>query len=100
VTSNDDVQIREVADRHRFEILLAGERVGHVTYRDGGGARTFIHTETDPDRQGQGLAGKLVKYALDAARADGMRVVAECSYVQAFIERNPDYADLVGGANS
>jgi hypothetical protein len=95
VTAHDDLEIRQAPDRHRFEIFLEGERVGLVTYRDQGDTRTFVHTETDPDKQGQGLAGNLVKYALDATRADGLRVVPECSYVSAFIERHPEYADLV-----
>jgi hypothetical protein len=71
-----------------------------VTYRDNSGTRTFVHTEIGPDHEGQGLAGQLVGKALDATRTAGLRVVAECSYVSAFIERNPEYADLVGGASS
>lgn len=95
VTDYDDVEIRDVTDHHRFEIAMAGERVGLATYRDAGSTRTFVHTETAPGHEGHGLAGKLIRRALDETREAGMRVVPECSYVRAFIERNPEYADLV-----
>jgi predicted GNAT family acetyltransferase len=28
-------------------------------------------------------------------RADGLKVVAQCPFVKAFIGKNPDYADLL-----
>jgi hypothetical protein len=90
-----EIEIVEVPEHHRFDIRLAGERVGLVTYRDDGGIRTFVHTEVQPDHEGQGLAGQLVGHALDETRTAGLRVVPECSYVSAFIERHPEYADLV-----
>jgi hypothetical protein len=90
-----EVEIVEVPESHRFDIRLAGERVGLVTYRDNDGIRTFVHTEVQPAHEGQGLAGQLIGHALDEARVAGLRVVPECSYVSDFIERHPEYADLV-----
>jgi len=48
----------------------------------------------DTGYSGQGLAGTLVRFALDDVRALGKRVVAICPYVDGFIERNPEYRDL------
>ncbi|HET8797191.1 MAG TPA: GNAT family N-acetyltransferase [Thermoanaerobaculia bacterium] len=45
---------------------------------------------------GRGIAGALVKHALDDARARGLKVIPRCSYVRAYIEKNAEYRDLVG----
>jgi predicted acylesterase/phospholipase RssA len=41
------------------------------------------------------LAGDIVALALAHAKIDGLRVVARCSFVASFIERKPEYQDLV-----
>ncbi|HWA65851.1 MAG TPA: GNAT family N-acetyltransferase [Mycobacteriales bacterium] len=89
------VEVKQIPERHRFEIFMDDERVGLLIYRDQGVVRSFDHTEIDPAHERRGLAATLVRTALDAARAEGLRVVPACSYVAAFIERNPEYADLV-----
>jgi predicted GNAT family acetyltransferase len=93
--TTDEIEVRHVPERHRFEILLGGERAGLSTYRDADGRRVFIHTEIDSAREGQGLGGKLIRAALDATRADGLTVEPQCPFVRSFIDRHPDYADLV-----
>jgi predicted GNAT family acetyltransferase len=45
--------------------------------------------------QRRGLGSALVAGALDDARARGLRVVPICPFVDAYIRRHPDYADLV-----
>lgn len=92
---DESVEIRQISERHRFEIQVDGKAVGLSTYRDDGGIRTFIHTEINPDHEGRGLAGRLVGAALDETRGEGLLVVSQCPYVKAFIERHPEYADLV-----
>jgi predicted GNAT family acetyltransferase len=52
--------------------------------------RTYVPTEL----RGQGIAGKLVAWALEYARAHGYRVIPTCSYVRGYLERNPEYQDL------
>ncbi|HVT65736.1 MAG TPA: GNAT family N-acetyltransferase [Mycobacteriales bacterium] len=95
---NDEVEVRLDADRHRFEIFLDGELSGHSRFQDSDGTRTFIHTEIDPNREGHGLGGRLVREALDQTKAAGMRVVPQCPFVRSFIEDHPEYADLVDAA--
>ena len=55
----------------------------------------FTHTEIDPDAEGSGLGGTLVRGALDDVRQKGGRVVPRCSFVRGWIERHPEYGDLV-----
>jgi predicted GNAT family acetyltransferase len=55
----------------------------------------FTHTEVPPEIGGRGVAQQLVKTALEHARSNDLRVVPLCQYVESYIKRNPQYADLV-----
>jgi predicted GNAT family acetyltransferase len=44
--------------------------------------------------RGHGLAGKITQAGLEYARAKSLRVIPMCSYVAAYIRRNPQYAEL------
>ena len=79
----------------RFEIR-AGERVaGFTEYRRHGGLIAFVHTEVDPEFEGQGVGGRLISAALDAVRDEGLAVLPFCPFVNHFIAEHPDYLDLV-----
>jgi len=87
-----------VADKSlssRYEITVDGELAGFLTYRLSPELITFVHTEIDPEREGEGLGGDLVQYALDDARERGLGVRPVCPFVAAFINRHMEYADLV-----
>ena len=43
----------------------------------------------------RGVGSRLIRAALDSARDQGLRVVPQCPFVRAFIERHPEYRDLV-----
>lgn len=87
--------IRNAADAHRFEIVVDCEGAGFAEYRSRPGVRTFVHTVIDERFEGQGLAGQLVRAALDATRAEGLAVEPVCSYVQHYIAGHAEYVDLV-----
>lgn len=53
------------------------------------------HTGVPDAIGGRGVAAALVKAALDHARSQGWRVVPACSYSAAYVQRHPEYADLV-----
>lgn len=91
---NPLVQVKHNRVEQRFEAKVDG-RVCVVDYvpRDGGIALT--HTYVPPELRGRGIAEKLVRAALDYARNERLRVIPECSYVQAFIQRHGEYAPLV-----
>jgi predicted GNAT family acetyltransferase len=41
------------------------------------------------------MAGALVDVALSALRQRGLRVIPLCPFVRAWLDRHPEYADLV-----
>ena len=91
----DDIDVRDNTAASRFEALLDGGLAGFAEYHDRGGRRVFTHTEVDPAFEGRGIGGALARGALDATRAAGLGVVPLCPFIKAWIERHPDYADLV-----
>jgi predicted GNAT family acetyltransferase len=93
--ANDAIEVRDAPDASRYELFSDGERAGLAAYRRADGVITFTHTEIDDRFEGKGLGGKLVKFALDAARTSGERVAPQCPFVASYIERHPEYADLV-----
>jgi uncharacterized protein len=79
---------------HRFELVVDGH-TATTWYRLSPGIITFTHTEVPKEMEGRGIGSRLVRAALDHARADGLKVVPRCPFTAAWIERHPDYADLV-----
>jgi hypothetical protein len=79
----------------RFEVLVDGKVAGFADYRLRAAKIVFTHTEVLPDYEGQGLAGKLVGHALQASADTGLRVLPLCPYVAKYIERHPEFQDLV-----
>ncbi len=80
----------------RYELWLGDRLAGHIRYtRDDDGALTLVHTEIDPDLEGDGLGTTLVRGTLDDLRARGLRMRPLCPFVAAFVRRHPEYGDLV-----
>jgi len=80
----------------RYEILRDGELLGLIRYRREPGLVVLVHTEVEPSAEGSGVGSRLVAGALDDIRARGLRLVPLCPFVDAYIRRHPEYADLVG----
>lgn len=95
MTNNSDVTVTKNADGSRYEAHIAGQRVGLISYTERDGSVIMPHTEVDPEFGGRGIAGQLTKFALDDVRAEGKSVVPSCPYIAGWIEKHPDYADLV-----
>lgn len=87
--------VRKNEAEGQYEILVGDEVAGYATYTDKGGVRDLPHTVVDPKFRGQGLSKPLIQYALDDARADEMLVTPTCPAVERYIEKTPEYADLV-----
>jgi uncharacterized protein len=89
------VAVTDNADLERYEITADGALAGFTAYRRRPGLIAFTHTEIDPAFEGRGLGGRLVHAALDEARAQQLLVLPFCPFTNAYIQRHPEYADLV-----
>jgi uncharacterized protein len=72
-----------------------GEYVAFSNYRLNGDTIHFIKTRVPPELEGQGIAGRLIRTALDDARARHLTVVPICRFAAGYIRRHPEYHDLV-----
>ena len=79
----------------RYLITVDGRDAGYADYIQGDGVRDFHHTVIHPEFRGQGLSKPLIQAALDDTRAAGDKVRPLCSAVAGFIEKHPEYRDLV-----
>lgn len=82
-------------EKQRFELQNAGNEPAYVSYRLNGKKAVLDHTFVPDSLRGQGIAAIIVEAALDAAREAGWKVVPECSYIEVYIRRHPQYADLL-----
>ena len=87
-----DIRHNEAA--HRFEWTEDGQ-LCVLDYTLSGMTASFTHTGVPDAVGGRGIAADLVRTGLDTARARGWRVRALCSYVAAYVQRHPQYQDLV-----
>ncbi|MGU3437812.1 GNAT family N-acetyltransferase [Actinomycetes bacterium M1A6_2h] len=85
----------DVPDKNRYEIREDGTVLGFAEYNRSGHEIAFLHTEVDPQYGGRGLAGQLIAFALDDARSRKDSVLPYCPFVKAYIQKHPDYVDLV-----
>ena len=80
--------------QQRYELAVEGH-IAATYYKVEGKIITFIHTEVPPELGGRGVASTLIRGALDQVRADGLKVIAQCPVVKAFIDKHADYQDLL-----
>ena len=90
----NSLQINHDPASGRFSTRLDGHEA-ELVYRHQRGSMVIDHTGVPEAIGGRGVAGALVKAALDYARAEGLRVVPLCSYAAAYLQRHPEYASLV-----
>ena len=82
--------------RHRFEAVdESGVRAGILSYTRHGHGVVITHTAVEDAFEDRGVGSALARVALDAIRADGLTVDPQCPFVRGWIDRHPDYADLV-----
>ena len=96
--SAPEVEISKNDAESRYELWVAGRLAGQADYEADRSADTAVaitHTYVDPALNGQGLGSRLVRFALDDIRSSGRQVVPACPFVGVFVQRNPEYADLV-----
>jgi uncharacterized protein len=85
--------------------LAKGRYVGLIEGVEGEAELTFVRTsptQIDADHtfapdtmRGTGIAKALVERMVADARAEGIRIVPTCTYVQAQFARHPDWSDVL-----
>ena len=95
MSERPEITVQDNPDRRRYEATTDGGVVsGFADYRDRDGVRVFVHTEVDDAFGGQGVGSTLARGALDDVRARGLSIRAECEFIQGYLAKHPEYADL------
>lgn len=87
-------EVRDNAAAHRFELDAEG-KTAFAYYTLAGGVITFTHTEVPPELNGKGIGSALVRGALEIVKARGLKVIAKCPFVSAYIGKHAEYAGLL-----
>lgn len=78
----------------RFEMEVDGH-VAFILYRLQGDVVELIHTEVPLELAGRGVGSRLVRAVLDTLRDKGAKIHPLCPFVDAYVARHGEYADLV-----
>jgi predicted GNAT family acetyltransferase len=89
------VDVRDNAAESRYEIVDGDELAGYLEYHDHNGRRALNHTVVEPAYEGKGVGSALVRGVLDEARSAGLAILPFCPFVRSYLERHPEYVDLV-----
>jgi predicted GNAT family acetyltransferase len=88
-------RVSDNPDRSRYEAFVDDRLAGFAEYKLRKDVIIFTHTEVDDAFEGQGVGSTLARGVLDAARDAGLRVRPHCPFIRGWIEKHPDYQDLV-----
>jgi len=86
--------VRDNIAAHRFE-LVVDRHLSFSDYTLDGDVIIFTHTIVPPSLAGKGVASRLISGALAQVRERGLKVRPDCSFVRGYIERHPEWQDLL-----
>jgi hypothetical protein len=89
------LSVKHDASDQRFESKSDDGSPAFLCYTHEGDRVIFHHTFVPAALRGKGVAAALARAALDEARLRHWRIVPRCPFVAGFIERNPEFADLM-----
>jgi predicted GNAT family acetyltransferase len=81
-----------------YDAVVDGATAGSAFYRVVEGRLVVTHTEVRDEFEGQGVGGAIAKGLLATVRANGQQIVPLCPFISGYIERHPEYEDLVDRA--
>jgi len=87
----------DVADNpaeNRYEAVL-GDSLAMIEYYRLPGIIVFTHTRVPQEYAGRGIADRMAYVVLEAAIAEGQKIVPECPFVKKYLQRHPEYEWLV-----
>ena len=90
--------VRDNPERHRFEIDLGDGTFAIAEYTLRPGKIMFTHTEVPEAHEGKGIGTTLIRFALDAARDRGLKVIPICPFFAAYMQKHAEVQDLLDPA--
>lgn len=94
MSTSTPLTITHHRDIGRFEAIVEGLPC-EVDYVQDGPVMRITHTGVPRALEGRGIAAALVAHTLSWARQQRYRVQPQCSYVQVYIARHPEWQDML-----
>ncbi len=97
-TPGGDLTIQHAEDARggAFFVEIDGERVAEMTYtRPAPGRAVIEHTNVSDRLGGRGVGKRLVLAGVEWARATGTKLVPQCSYARAVLQKDPSLGDVL-----
>lgn len=89
------MEIIHKTDNQRFETVIDGV-IAYLGYKKvDDNTLDYNHTIVPDELGGRGVGKALATFALDYARDNNLKIVPSCSFVAHFINKNPEYDELV-----
>lgn len=92
------VRVEDNTERSRYEAFVDERLAGYANYRRREDLVALDHTQVDDRFEGRGVGSSLASRALGDAREAGLAVLPFCPFMNDYIQRHPQYADLVPAA--
>lgn len=89
-----DTDIRDNAERHRYELPVGGE-VAVVAYNLSDRNLMITETLVPVALEGQGIASRLARHVIGDARERGLLILPVCPFFSAYLQKHPEHADVV-----
>ena len=87
-------EVRDNEDLQRFELAIDGH-TAFTQYKLAPGVITLMHTEVPKEFEGHGIGSRLVQGELEMVRARGLKVIAKCPFVAAYVRKHAEFQDLL-----
>lgn len=81
--------------KQRFELKAGPGEPAVLSYHQRGEKIVIDRTFVPAHLRGKGIAATITRDALLEARRLGWKIIPDCSYVETFILRNPEFGDLL-----
>jgi len=89
-----EVTVEDMPHESRLVARVDGQVVGVAEYIRTDHLLAFVHTEVDPEREGEGVGSTLAQAAMELAKAGGREVLPVCPFIAGWMNRHPEYAGL------
>ena len=88
-------RIEDDPPNQRYKVWLGDEPVAYSEYENEPGRIVFTHTVVRPRFEGRGIGSRLAKFAVEDARARGLRITPICPFIRSWLERHHEYDSIV-----
>ena len=89
-----ELNVIDNAAAGRFEVNLDGQ-TAYAEYSLAQGVMILPHTVVLTVFEGRGVGSALARAVLGRARAEGRKVIPTCPFIAAYIQKHPEWHDIV-----